>query len=86
MSIKVTSINYGFDEDGKTNVITVTMSGYENANTMNTSIQLTGDGLDDLSRTEIEVKARQQASEFVLGKGEAIVDADDVVTKPTETK
>lgn len=60
MDIKMNSFSYVLDADSNTSAIQVGLSGYKDNESVNVSVQLDGDGLDDLTRKEIEAKARER--------------------------
>lgn len=66
MSTKMTALSYTINDDGSTKAISVTLTGYENGESVNVVVILTAENLDDLTRKEIETQARSKASEYVL--------------------
>ena len=63
-TIKLTGVNYAIN-NGVTSAINATFVGYYNGQSINATIAVTGDGLDDLTRKQVEEKARESLKTYV---------------------
>lgn len=63
-TIKLTGINYAIN-NGVTTAINATFVGYYNGQSINATIAVIGDELDDLTRKQVEEKARESLKTYV---------------------
>ena len=63
-TIKLTGVNYAIN-NGVTSAINATFVGYYSGQSINATIAVTGDGLDDLTRKQVEEKARESLKTYV---------------------
>lgn len=64
MKVNLQSITYQFGDNNETTSIMIQFQGNQGSEYLTSQVSLTGDGLDDLTRKEIEVKARQRLLEI----------------------
>lgn len=65
MNINLQSITYQFGDNNETSSITVQFQWNSGSEYLTSQVAITGDGLDDLTRKEIESKARQRLIDVV---------------------
>lgn len=63
-TIKLTNLSYAIN-NGVTTAINATFVGYYNGQSINATIAVAGDGLDDLTRKQVEEKARESLKTYV---------------------
>lgn len=78
MKAILTGVKYNIDNDGNTQSIDASFSGYDDGESVNATARLTDGDLDSLSRKQIEAAGRTKAATFFD------VTADD--TKPASTE
>lgn len=64
MKVNLQSITYQFGDNNETTSIMIQLQGNQVSEYLTSQVSLTGDGLDDLTRKEIEAKARQRLLEI----------------------
>ncbi|KRK80234.1 hypothetical protein [Companilactobacillus nodensis] len=64
MKVNLQSITYQFGDNNETTSIMIQFQGNQGSEYLTSQVSLTGDGLDDLTRKEIEAKARQRLLEI----------------------
>lgn len=69
MKINVTSLNYKFNTEGTTEAVTVGLNGYDNENTLSTTLTISDSDvsdktLDDVTRKELETIAKKKLAEL----------------------
>ena len=76
LDIKLTGINYRFDDEGNTSEVSTTFSGYGNGENVNANMTISaadldeGTSLDDLSRKQIEAAGRKKLADAVAIESE----------------
>lgn len=66
MKINLTGMDYRFDQDDNTTAVLVSFSGYENSNSLNTTVEITPEDmaenktLDDLTKKQATAKAKEK--------------------------
>lgn len=66
MKINLTGIDYRFDQEDNTTAVLVSFSGYENSNSLNTTVEITPEDmtenktLDDLTKKQATAKAKEK--------------------------
>lgn len=67
MKIKVTGLNYRFDEEGQTLSVEVQYQGHEKGNSFSAYVVLENKNFDEMTRADFENEARKTISEWVKG-------------------
>lgn len=66
MKINLTGMDYRFDQEDNTTAVLVSFSGYENSNSINTTVEITPEDmaenktLDDLTKKQATTKAKEK--------------------------
>lgn len=80
-TIKLTNVNYAIN-NGVTTAINASFAGYFNGQSINSTVSVTGDGLDDLTRKQVEEKALANLKTYVtngtLNTAQAVADTTAV--------
>ena len=63
-AIKLTNLSYAIN-NGVTTAINASFAGYYSGQSINSTVSVTGDGLDDLTRKQVEEKARESLKTYV---------------------
>lgn len=67
MKIKVTELNYRFDEEGQTSAVEVQYQSYDNGNNFSARVVLENKNFDEMTRADFENEARKTINEWLNG-------------------
>ncbi|MEB8416304.1 hypothetical protein NGG16_02500 [Enterococcus casseliflavus] len=65
MKIKVTELNYRFDEEGHTSAVEVQYQSYNNGNNFSARVVLENMNFDEMTRADFENEARKTINEWL---------------------